>query len=93
MVFGYFRKEITCEILVIFVFVHVNQNSSDEGLFHFCGSGYICYFYVNEEWFQRSEEVKLADATKHKSRVHRLYFIGVLLQGNFKNRLFVKLGS
>ena len=34
-----------------------------------------------------------ADATKHKSRVHQLDFIGSLLQVNVKNRLFVKLDS
>ena len=33
----------------------------------------------------------LADATKHKVRVHQLYFIGELLQAKVKNRLFVKL--
>ena len=35
----------------------------------------------------------LADATKHKARVHQLYFIGVLLQEKVKNRVFVKLDS
>ena len=33
----------------------------------------------------------LADTTKHKSRVHKLYFIGILLQEKVKNRVFVKL--
>ena len=33
----------------------------------------------------------LADAAKHKSRVHQLYFIGALLQAKVKNRVFVKL--
>ena len=33
----------------------------------------------------------LADAAKHKARVHQLYFIGALLQAKFKNRVFVKL--
>ena len=33
----------------------------------------------------------LADATKHKARVHKLYFIGAFLQEKVKNRLFVKL--
>ena len=33
----------------------------------------------------------LADAAKHKSRVHQLYFIGLFLQANVKNRVFVKL--
>ena len=35
----------------------------------------------------------LADATKHKARVHQLYFIGEFLQEKFKNRVFVKLDS
>ena len=30
-------------------------------------------------------------ATKHKTRVHQLYFIGVLLQTKLKNRVFVEL--
>ena len=33
----------------------------------------------------------LADAAKHKSRVHQLYFIGAFLQAKVKNRVFVKL--
>ena len=33
----------------------------------------------------------LADATKHKARVHQLYFIGAFLQAKVKNRVFVKL--
>ena len=33
----------------------------------------------------------LADAAKHKARVHQLYFIGELLQAKVKNRVFVKL--
>ena len=35
----------------------------------------------------------LADATKHKARVHQLYFIGLFLQEKVKNRVFVKLDS
>ena len=35
----------------------------------------------------------LADAAKHKSRVHQLYFIGASLQAKVKNRVFVKLDS
>ena len=35
----------------------------------------------------------LADATKHKARVHQLYFIGAFLQAKVKNRVFVKLES
>ena len=33
----------------------------------------------------------LADAEKHKARVHQLDFIGEFLQANVKNRVFVKL--
>ena len=33
----------------------------------------------------------LADASKHKERVHHLDFIRALLQAKFKNRVFVKL--
>ena len=33
----------------------------------------------------------LADAAKHKARVHQLDFIGAFLQANVKNRAFVKL--
>ena len=35
----------------------------------------------------------LADATKHKTRVHQLDFIGACLQAKVKNRVFVKLDS
>ena len=35
----------------------------------------------------------LAYATKHKARVHQLYFIEAFLQAKFKNRVFVKLDS
>ena len=33
----------------------------------------------------------LADAVKHKARVHQLYFIGIFVQAKVKNRVFVKL--
>ena len=33
----------------------------------------------------------LADAAKHKARVHQLDFIGAFLQANVKDRVFVKL--
>ena len=33
----------------------------------------------------------LADAAKHKARVHQLDFIGAFFQANVKNRVFVKL--
>ena len=35
----------------------------------------------------------LTDATKHKARVHQLYFIGSFLQAKVKNRVFLKLDS
>ena len=35
----------------------------------------------------------LVDETKHKSRVHQLYFIGEFLQEKVKNGVFVKLDS
>ena len=39
----------------------------------------------------RTLKYLFADATKHKARVHQLYFIGALLQAKVKNILFVKL--
>ena len=33
----------------------------------------------------------LADASKHKARVHHIDFIGVFLQAKVKNRVFLKL--
>ena len=39
----------------------------------------------------RNLKYLLADATKHKSRVHQLDFIGALFQAKVKNRVFVKL--
>ena len=33
----------------------------------------------------------LADAAKHKARVHQLYFIGAFLQAKVTNTVFVKL--
>ena len=35
----------------------------------------------------------LADVTKHKTRVHQLYFIGAFLQAKVKSIVFVKLDS
>ena len=35
----------------------------------------------------------LVDSTKHKARIHQLYFIGAFLQEKVKNRVFVKLDS
>ena len=39
----------------------------------------------------RALKCLLADASKHKARVHQLDFIGAFLQAIFKNRVFVKL--
>ena len=41
----------------------------------------------------RNIEYLLSDVTKHKARVHQLYFIGELFQSKVKNILFVKLDS
>ena len=41
----------------------------------------------------RTMKYLLVDATKHKERVHQLYFIGAFLQAKIKNRVFVKLDS
>ena len=35
----------------------------------------------------------LVDDIKHKARLHQLDFIGLLLQGKVKNKVFVKLDS
>ena len=39
----------------------------------------------------RNLKYLLADAAKHKARVHQLDFIGAFLQAKVKNRFFVKL--
>ena len=39
----------------------------------------------------RTKKYSLSDATKYKSRVHHLYFIGAFLQAKVKNRVFLKL--
>ena len=41
----------------------------------------------------RTLKYLLAYATKHKARVHQLYFIESFLQAKVKNRVFVKLDS
>ena len=50
---------------------------------------------VGDTWSPRASmrnlKYFLADAAKHKSRVHILDFIGALLQAKFKNIVFVKL--
>ena len=52
---------------------------------------------VGDNWSptssMRTLQYLLAYATKHKARVHKLYFIGALLQEKLKNRVFVKLDS
>ena len=39
----------------------------------------------------RNMKYFLADAAKHKARVHKLYLIGAFLQAKVKNRVFFKL--
>ena len=50
---------------------------------------------VGDNWspraYMRNLKYFLADATKQKPRAHQLYFIGELLQGRVKNRVFGKL--
>ena len=50
---------------------------------------------VEDTWsptaFMRTLKYVLADAAKHKARVHELDFIGAFLQAKVKNRVFVKL--
>ena len=50
---------------------------------------------VGDTWSQtasmRTLNYFLADAEKHKARVHQLDFIGAFLQAKVKNRVFVKL--
>ena len=50
---------------------------------------------VGDTWSQtasmRTLKYFLADATKHKARVHQLDFIGAFLQAKVKNRVFFKL--
>ena len=50
---------------------------------------------VEDTWsqtaFMRTLKYFLADAAKHKARVHQVYFIGAFLQAKVKNRVFVKL--
>ena len=50
---------------------------------------------VGDTWsptaFMRSLKYFLADAAKHKPRVHQLDFIGSFLKEKVKNRVFVKL--
>ena len=38
MICGYFREDISCELLGICTLVNVNKDFSDERSFHFCGS-------------------------------------------------------
>ena len=50
---------------------------------------------VGDTWsptaYMRTLKYFLADAAKHKARVHQLDFIGEFLQANVKNTVFVKL--
>ena len=50
---------------------------------------------IGDTWsptaYMRTLKYFLADAAKHKARVHQLDFIGAFLQVNVKNRVFVKL--
>ena len=39
----------------------------------------------------RNLKYLLADAAKHKARVHQIYFIRAFLQAEVKNRVFFKL--
>ena len=52
---------------------------------------------VGDTWSPKSSmrtlKYFLADATKHKARVHQLDFIGAFLQAKVKNRVFVNLDS
>ena len=41
--------------------------------------------------YLRTLKYFLADAAKHKARVHQLDFIGAFLQANVKSRVFIKL--
>ena len=50
---------------------------------------------VGDNWSptasMRNLKYFLADAAKHKARVHQLDLIGLFLQAKVKNRVFVKL--
>ena len=50
---------------------------------------------VGDTWSPRSSmrtlKYLLGDETKHKARVHQLYFIGAFLQAKLKSRVFLKL--
>ena len=52
---------------------------------------------VGDTWsptsIMRTLKYFLADAAKHKARVHQLDFIGAFLQAKVKNRVFVKLDT
>ena len=43
--------------------------------------------------YLQNRKYLLADANKHKARVHQLYFIRAFLQEKVNNRVFVKLES
>ena len=50
---------------------------------------------VGDTWSPTASKINfkylLADADKHKARVHQLDFIGAFLQAKLNNRVFVKL--
>ena len=50
---------------------------------------------VGDNWsptaYMRTLKYYLADAAKHKARVHQLDIIGEFFQAKVKNRVFVKL--
>ena len=52
---------------------------------------------IGDIWFptasMRTLKYFFVDAVKHKERVHKLFFIGELLQEKAKNRVFTKLYS
>ena len=52
---------------------------------------------VGDTWsttaFVRTLKYFMAYGTKHKTKVHQLYFIGAFLQEKVNNRVFVKLES
>ena len=53
--------------------------------------------FVGDIWSttasMRTLKYLLVDETKHKARVHHLYFIGAFLQEKVKNKVFIKLDS
>ena len=52
---------------------------------------------VGDTWsptaYMRTLKYFLGDATKHKARVHQVYFIGAFLQANLNRKVYLKLDS